>query len=266
LVEILEEKQREVARLKKRGLPAGSEIDELEIRDFKGAISTQGRIELIAEIKFASPSAGVICEKSDTLEIGRMYNEAGAAAISLLTDEKFFRGRLKDLTPLRNAVSLPVLRKDFIIHEIQVRESSLFGADAILLIVRILSMQQLKDLLASARELGLAVLTEIHDKADLERAIECGADIIGINNRDLDTFEVNINTTLELAPLVPKEYVVVSESGISAGGDIGVVKRCGVRAVLVGTSIMKSRDPAEKVRELVEAGRLAFPGQATNNL
>ncbi len=254
----MEEKKREVARLKKRGLPAVSEIDQFEIRDFKGAISKQDRIALIAEVKFASPSAGVICEKSDTVEIGRMYNKAGAAAISLLTDEKFFGGRLKDLPPLKKAVSLPILRKDFIIHEIQVRESLLFGADAILLIVRILSRQQLEDLLGAARELGLAVLTEIHDRADLEKAIECGADIIGINNRDLDTFEVNIDTTLELAPLVPKEHVVVSESGISSGGDIGVIKACGVGAVLVGTSIMKSRDPAEKVRELVEAGRLDF--------
>jgi len=256
LVEILDEKQREVARLKKSGLPTEREDDDLEIRNFKGAISARNRIELIAEIKFASPSAGVIREKSDPLEIGRMYDEAGAAAISLLTDEKFFGGSLNNLPPLKKAVSLPILRKDFIIDEIQVRESSMFGADAILLIVRILSNQQLKDLLAVAGELGLAVLTEIHDRVDLEKAIDCGADIIGINNRDLDTFEVDINTTLEFAPLVPKECVVVSESGISTGGDIGSVKWCGVQAVLVGTSIMKSSDPAEKVRELVDAGRL----------
>ncbi len=255
LVKILDEKKREVAQLKKKGLPVESRAQGLEIRDFKSALSTRGRTDLIAEIKFASPSAGVIREKSDPLAIGRMYDEAGAAAISLLTDEKFFGGNLNNLPPLKQAVSLPILRKDFIIDEIQVTEALLFGADAILLIVRILSRQQLKDLLAGAGESGLAVLTEIHDRADLETAVDCGAEIIGINNRDLDTFEVDIKTTLEIAPLIPENYIVVSESGISTGEDIGRVKTCGVQAVLVGTSIMKSDDPAEKVRELVEAGR-----------
>ncbi|MBW2143406.1 MAG: indole-3-glycerol phosphate synthase TrpC [Deltaproteobacteria bacterium] len=255
LVEILDEKQREVERLKKKGLPDESQAEGLEIRNFKSALSTPGRTDLIAEIKFASPSAGVIREKSDPLLIGRMYDEAGAAAISLLTDEKFFGGNLQNLTPLKKAVTLPILRKDFIIHEIQVRESLLFGADAILLIVRILSGQQLKDLLAAARESGLAVLTEVHDTADLETAIDCGAEIIGINNRNLDTFEVDVKTTLEIAPLVPDNHVVVSESGIFTGEDIGRVKRCGVQAVLVATSIMKSDNPADKVKELVKAGR-----------
>ena len=255
LVEILDEKQREVELLKKEGLPDESQADGLEIRDFKGALSNSGRTDLIAEIKFASPSAGVIRKKSDPLKIGRMYDEGGAAAISLLTDEKFFGGNLKNLTPLKKTVPLPILRKDFIIHEIQVQESLLFGADAILLIVRILSGQQLKDLLAAAGESGLAVLTEVHDTADLETAIDCGAEIIGINNRDLDTFEVDIKTTLEIAPLVPDNHVVVSESGIFTAEDIGLVKRCGVQAVLVGTSIMKSDNPADKVKELVRAGR-----------
>jgi len=184
-----------------------------------------------------------------------MYDEGGAAAISLLTDEKFFGGNLKNLTPLKKTVTLPILRKDFIIHEIQVREALLFGADAILLIVRILSGQQLKDLLAAAGESGLTVLTEVHDAAELETAIDCGAEIIGINNRNLDTFEVDIKTTLEIAPLVPDNHVVVSESGIFTAEDIGLVRRCGVQAVLVGTSIMKSDNPADKVKELVKAGR-----------
>jgi len=254
LIEILDAKKREVGLLKKKGLPAESQVEGLKIRDFKKAISTQNRTDLIAEIKFASPSAGVIREKSDPLGIGRMYAEAGAAAISLLTDEKFFGGNLNNLAPLKEAVSLPVLRKDFIIDAIQIKESLLFGADAILLIVRILSKQQLKELLSAADESGLAVLTEIHDGADLETAIDCGAEIIGINNRDLDTFEVAIKTTLKLAPLVPEDRVTVSESGIFSSQDIRKVKKSGVHAVLVGTSIMKSENPSEKVRELVAAG------------
>jgi len=255
LIEILDEKKREVGLLKQKGLPAESLAEGLKIRDFKAALAAQDRTDLIAEIKFASPSAGVIREKSDPLAIGRMYDEAGAAAISLLTDKKFFGGDLNNLVPLKKAVFLPILRKDFIIDEIQIKESLLFGADAILLIVRILSKQQFRELLSAAKESGLAVLTEIHDRADLETAIDCKAEIIGINNRDLDTFEVSINTTLELAPLIPGNRIVVSESGIATSQDIAMVKNGGVQAVLVGTSIMKSNNPAEKVRELVEAGR-----------
>jgi len=255
LLEILDEKKREVGRLKKKGLPTESQAEELEIRDFKSALSSQYRTDLIAEIKFASPSEGIIREKSDPFALGTIYDEEGAAAISLLTDKTFFGGSLNNLPLLKRKVSLPILRKDFIIDDIQVKESLIFGADAILLIVRFLSRQQLKDLLNAASETGLAVLTEIHDSADLETAIDCGAEIIGINNRDLDTFEVDIKTTLEIAPMVPKKHVVVSESGIFSSEDISLVKKCGVNAVLVGTSIMKSDDPAEKVRELVEAGR-----------
>ena len=256
LAKILDEKQREVEELKKKGLPAESQAKGLAIRDFKKALSSRARTELIAEIKFASPSAGVIREKSDPLAIGRIYDKAGAAAISLLTDEKFFGGNLGNLIPLKKTVTLPILRKDFIIHEIQVRESLLFGADAILLIVRILTRQQFQDLLAAAGESGLAVLTEVHDATDLETAVDCGAEIIGINNRDLDTFEVDIKTTLEIAPLVPDDRVIVSESGIFTPEDIGQVKKSGVHAVLEGTSIMKSDNPSDKVREPVEAGRL----------
>lgn len=255
LLEILGEKKREIARLKKKGLPTESQAEALGIRDLKSALSSQYKTDLIAEIKFASPSEGIIREKSEPLALGKIYDGAGAAAISLLTDEKFFGGTLNNMPLLKRKVSLPILRKDFIIDEIQVIESLIFGADAILLIVRILSKQQLKDLLNAASETGLAVLTEIHDSADLETAMDCGAEIIGINNRDLDTFEVDIKTTLEIAPTVPKKHVVVSESGIFSGEDIRLVKKCGVNAVLVGTSIMKSKDPAEKVRELVEAGR-----------
>ena len=155
---------------------------------------------------------------------------------------------------LKSAVSLPILRKDFIIDEIQVREAVLYGADGVLLIARILSAQQLKELLAICEKFGLAPLIEVHDRDDLEKAIDCGAEIIGINNRDLDTFKVDLNTTIELAPRVADKYIIVSESGIRNGKDIQLLKRSGVQAVLVGTSIMRSDDLAEKTRELVDAG------------
>ncbi|HUU41707.1 MAG TPA: indole-3-glycerol phosphate synthase TrpC, partial [Desulfatiglandales bacterium] len=253
--EIIAEKRREVLRLKKRGVSM-NEVDGLPpVRDFKGAISAPGKINLIAEIKFASPSAGVIRQKTGPLAIGRIYEDAGAAAISFLTDAPFFGGDLAQLPLLKKAINLPILRKDFIIDEIQVRESFAFGADAILLIARILSNHQLKDLLGMCREYGMASLTEIHDGKDLDMAIDCGARIIGINNRDLDTFDVDLNTTLELAPYIPDTCVVVSESGINKAKDISLLKKCGIQAVLVGSSIMKSNDIETKTRELVDAGK-----------
>lgn len=256
LMEILDEKRREVDRLKKAGVPTNRGNNIPPIRDFKRAISVPNNVGLIAEMKFASPSDGIIRENTDPLTIGQMFEEAGAAAISLLTDKRFFRGDLNHLPRLKKAVSLPILRKDFILDEIQVRESFLYGADAILLIARILSRQQLKELLDACEELGMAALTEVHDRDDLKSALECGAEIIGINNRNLDTLEVDLNTSLKLAPLVPDKHIVVSESGIGNGRDIRVLMRSGVRAVLVGSVIMKSDDVAGKVRELVSAGRI----------
>ena len=255
LREILIEKRKEVDRLKKKGISTPGEDGLPPARDFMGAISVPHEIGLIAEIKFASPSAGTIRKKTDPLTIGRMYEEAGAAAISLLTDKKFFQGELENLPLLKRAISLPILRKDFIIDEIQVRESSLWGADAILLIARILSGQQLKRLLDISHELGLSALTEVHDKDDLQKAIECGAEIIGINNRDLDTFKVDIRTTIELATLVPERHILVSESGISKGEDIQSLKATGIQAILVGSALMRSDDIAGKTRELVDAGK-----------
>ena len=246
LMDILAEKRREVSRLRKTMPPLQ--------RDFKGAISLPGRVGLIAEIKFASPSAGVIREKADPIAIGRAYEQAGAAAVSLITDKQFFGGDPAHLPRLKGAISLPILRKDFIIDELRVKESLCYGADAVLLIARILSHQQLKGLLATSQELGLAALTEVHDGDDLEKAVDCGAAIIGINNRDLDTFEVNLQTTLELAPLVPEECVLVSESGIGSGEDIRALKSIGIRAVLVGSLLMKSNNVAAKTTELVDAG------------
>ncbi len=255
LIEIVDEKKREVAQLKRNGLPSSGPAQDLEIRDFKSALSSKDRIDLIAEIKFASPSAGKIREKSDPNVIGKMYETSGVSAISLLTDQKFFKGDLDYLVPLKRSVSLPILRKDFIVDEIQIKESVLYGADAVLLIVRILSKQQYQDLLAAANESGLAVLTEIHGKDELDTALDCGAEIIGINNRDLDTFHVDLQTTLNIVPSIPSGHIIVSESGIATEEDVCKVRSCGVNAVLVGTSIMKSLDPPLQVKKLLAAGR-----------
>jgi indole-3-glycerol phosphate synthase len=252
--EIVAHKEIEVQTLKKRGVPDLRNNDLPPLRDFKAAISVPNRIGIIAEIKFASPSAGVIREKMDPCAIGRIYEDAGAVAISLLTDHRFFEGSLVDLPLVKKAISLPMLRKDFIIDEIQVRESRFYGADALLLIARILSKNQLKELLDFSQELGLTPLTEIHDLEDLEKAYDCGAEVIGINNRNLDTFEVTLRTTLDLARLVPKGRILVSESGIFDKEDIQMLGRSGIRSVLVGTSLMESKDMARKTRELVDSG------------
>src|SRR4030042_5497689 len=188
--EIVAHKQMEVEALKKRGVPTVRNNDLPPLRDFKAAISVPNRIGIIAEIKFASPSVGVIREKTDPCTIGRIYEDAGAVAISLLTDRRFFGGNLDDLPLLKKTISLPILRKDFIIDEIQVREACLYGAGAALLIARILSKDQLEELLVRCKELGLTPLTEIHDHDDLEKAYDCGAEGIGINNRTLATSDV----------------------------------------------------------------------------
>jgi len=255
LIEILEVKKQEVAQLKKKGISSPGQSFISQIRDFKSAISQPGRINLIAEIKFASPSAGTIRERTDPVKIGRIYERAGAAAISLLTDEKFFHGHLEYLPEVKQAVSLPILQKDFIIDEIQIREALAWGADAILLIVRILSEAQIKELLDVCHENGLAALVEVHDREDLEKAIDSKAEIIGINNRDLDTFEINLQTTDELARQVPIGHIIVGESGIHNQKDIEGLKGSKVNAVLVGSSLMSSDDMEPKTREMVEAGR-----------
>jgi indole-3-glycerol phosphate synthase len=255
LQEILAEKKEEVARLKS-SMSFGAISDVLSPRDFKAAISDPPTIRLIAEIKFASPSSGLIREKSDPTAIGRTYERAGAAAISLLTDQKFFQGDLSQLPYLKRAVSLPILRKDFIIDEVQVREAKYYGADAILLIARILPRSQLKDFIIMCREMNIAPLTEIHDRKDLEKAVDCGADIIGINNRDLDSFRVDIHTTFELAPEVPQDCILVSESGITNKEDILSLKDSGVQAVLVGSALMQSKNLAEATAQFINAGKM----------
>jgi indole-3-glycerol phosphate synthase len=254
LTQILEEKKREVAQLKISDHPPPMNPFPGAPRGFRTALASKGGIDLIAEIKFGSPSAGIIRENSDPNAIGQAYEKSGAAAISLLTDRTFFGGNLQSLPALKRAVSLPILRKDFIIDETQVVESAKFGADALLLIARILSVEQLKHLLDTAREYNMDVLTEIHDGQDLEKALKCDAQAIGINNRDLDTFEISLNTTLELVSQIPDDRLVISESGIHSEQDIHALKGLNIQAVLVGSALMSADDPGQKAAELVKAG------------
>jgi indole-3-glycerol phosphate synthase len=211
-----------------------------------------GRVALIAEVKRASPSRGVLVPDRpwDPVGLARTYAGNGAAAISVLTDEKYFQGHLDLLATIRAAVAVPLLRKDFTIDEYQLWESRAAGADAILLIVAILEPSLLRDLLGAAKGLGLAALVETHTAAELDTALSAGASIVGINNRDLRTFETRLETTLGLLPTIPPGVTVVSESGFGAAADVRRVVTAGAHAVLVGEGLVKAADVGAKVREL----------------
>ena len=271
LDKIVEEKKREVAKLPARLIAAGDLRDAMlehgERRDFPAALRKprQGDIALIAEVKKASPSAGLICKDFDPVRIAREYEAAGASCLSVLTDEKFFQGSLEHLRRVRAAVKLPLLRKDFIIDERQLLEAIEWGADAILLIVAILTDAQLAKFYSLATEAGLAALVEVHDEAELDRAVKMGANLIGVNNRDLKTFKVDLATTEKLAirlvesrrlkveGLEPqnRSTMLVAESGIHTRADVERLKQCGAGAVLVGESLMRGGDIGAKVRELI---------------
>lgn len=259
---IVEEKQREVAKLPARILAAGELHDALlergERRDFLGALRKPrlGKVALIAEVKKASPSAGLICANFDPVRIAKAYEAAGADCLSVLTDEKFFQGSLDYLRQIREAVKLPLLRKDFIIDERQILEAIEWGADAILLIVAILDDRRLRRFHELAREAGLAVLVEVHDEAELERALAMGAPLIGVNNRDLKIFKTDLGTTERLAAVVRArpgggEKLLVAESGIHTGADVARLAACGARAILVGESLMRHDNIPAKVAELL---------------
>ena len=257
LDKIVDEKRREVAKLPARLIAAGDLRDALlehgERRDFIAALKSprHGDIALIAEVKKASPSAGVICKDFDPVRIAEEFEAAGASCLSVLTDEKFFQGSLDYLRQIRAAVKLPLLRKDFIIDERQILEAVEWGADAILLIVAILADEQLAKFHSLATEAGLAVLVEVHDEAELERALKIGAQLIGVNNRDLKTFKVDLATTEKLAKKIPAETILVAESGIHSRADVERLKKCGAKAVLVGESLMRGGGIQRKVRELI---------------
>jgi indole-3-glycerol phosphate synthase len=251
LDEIIANKQQEVAALKAhlniaqttkliKGLPAP--------RPFLGK-----KFALIAELKKASPSAGVLREKYEPIYLAKQYEEAGASALSVLTDAQYFQGKLADLQAAKESTVIPVLRKDFIIDAAQLYESRVAGADAVLLIARILSDQQLGEFLAVAQELKLKCLVETHNAAEVERVLKTNAGIIGINNRDLDTLAVDSETTVRLIDKYPelKKRTVVAESGISTGEQVRRLKQHGVSAILVGEGLLRSSDIAAKIRELL---------------
>jgi indole-3-glycerol phosphate synthase len=219
-------------------------------RDFIGSLQDENTVAVIAEIKRRSPGAGDIRPDLDPILLGPTYEAGGAAALSVLTDGTYFGGSLEDLAGVRGLVEIPVLRKDFIIDESQVYEARGAGADAILLIVRILDDERLRALRTLAEELGMSVLVEAHDGAEVERGLAAGAGLLGINNRNLQTFETQIDVTLSLAAGVPPSVVLVSESGIHTATDVCRVGESGVDAVLVGESLLRQEDPGAGVTAL----------------
>jgi indole-3-glycerol phosphate synthase len=275
LDKIVEQKKREVAKLPVRLIAAGDLRDALlerdERRDFLAALRKprRGDIALIAEVKKASPSAGVICKDFDPVRIAQEYEAAGASCLSVLTDEKFFQGSLEYLRQIRAVVKLPLLRKDFIIDERQILEAVEWGADAILLIVAILSDEQLAKFHSLATEAGLAALVEVHDETELERALKINPQLIGINNRNLKTFKVDLATTEKLAAELFRRTGVspvskirngdrqdacptlVAESGIHTRADVERLKKCGAGAILVGESLLREGSIQSKIRELI---------------
>ncbi|MFC1523151.1 indole-3-glycerol phosphate synthase TrpC [Thermodesulfobacteriota bacterium] len=220
-------------------------------RGFKQALMTHEGVSLIAEVKKASPSKGVIRQDFDPVKIAGKYQEGGAQALSVLTDEHFFQGSLDYLLRVRQAVELPVLRKDFIIHEAQIHQARSCGSDAVLLIVAILEKEQIRDYLAISRELGMDVLVEVHDEQETEIALEAGSDLIGINNRNLKDFSVSMETTFQVMRQIPENIPVVSESGIRGFQDISGLAEAGVAAVLVGETLMRADDQVAALRDLM---------------
>lgn len=220
-------------------------------RPFLAAINKPRTISLIAEIKKASPSRGVIRQDFSPAEVARIYQDAGVQAISVLTEEDFFLGNVAYLSAVKNAVSIPILRKDFILESYQVYESRFFGADAILLIAELLTKDSLAELAAIASELGMACLVEVHTEKELRKVLNLKVPLIGINNRDLHTLEVDFKTTERLFPLIPKDKTVVVESGIKSHQDILFLKILGVSAVLVGEAFMEAENMKLKIEEVM---------------
>jgi indole-3-glycerol phosphate synthase len=273
---IIEQKKREVAKLPPRFIGAGDLRDALlehgERRDFLAALRKprHGDIALIAEVKKASPSAGVICQDFEPVRIAKEYEAAGASCLSILTDEKFFQGSLDYLRQIRAGVKLPLLRKDFMIDERQILEAIEWGADAILLIVAILDDAQLERFHALAVEAGLTALVEVHNETELARALKIGASLIGVNNRNLKDFKIDLATTEKLAAKLKSgtgfqpvsklkngdrqdgcPTLLIAESGIHTRADVERLKKCGANAILVGESLIRGGDIQSKIRELI---------------
>ncbi|MBN2035269.1 MAG: indole-3-glycerol phosphate synthase TrpC [Chitinispirillaceae bacterium] len=243
---ILEQKKAEVAQLRHRRFPGRASPG----RSFCKALDKRPYLSVIAEIKKASPSKGVIRHDFDPVAIARAYEQGGASALSVLTDEKFFQGHPDYLTAVSETSSLPVLRKDFIIDPLQVEQTAAMGADAMLLIAEALEPGQLADLYQAARELAVEALIELHGVNELDKVMRVSPPMLGINNRDLFSFATDLRTTLELMGHIPEGVSVVSESGISGASDARLLRDAGVRALLVGESLMRSNEVKGLIREL----------------
>jgi indole-3-glycerol phosphate synthase len=256
LERIVEAKRKEVAFLKE--LTPLAQLKNaignlLPVRDFRRAISN-ARCSIIAEVKRSSPSKGRIREEFDPVQIATLYRDNGARAVSVLTDEAFFEGKGAYLSGMKKSIDLPLLRKDFIIDSYQIYETRFLGGDALLLIASLLEERQLREYIELSATLGLASLVEVHTKEELDKALAAGAEIIGVNNRDLKTFSTDIKTTLELAPLVPDDRIVVTESGINSRADIEQLMEAGIHCFLIGEALMRAEDIGGKLRELLGTG------------
>lgn len=254
LDEIYKHKLSEVAENKKR-IP--TEVlkenikEEQGTRPFGASLKSNTNITIIAEIKKASPSLGIIRKDFNPVEIARLYESSDAAAISVLTDEKFFQGKLSYLTEVKKSIHLPVLRKDFIVDPYQIYEARSAGADAILLIATLLSKEEIQHFLELAEGMSMDCLVEVHSESELKKVLQTSANIIGINNRDLATFKIDLETTLLLRPMIPAGKIVVSESGIKSREDIVTLIKKGIDAVLVGETLMKTVNIPAKLHELL---------------
>jgi len=253
LDKIVADKKPELARIR-REVPLWALKERAAARkslDFAAVLRGPG-IKLIAEVKKASPSKGLLCPDLNPVELARAYASNGAAAISVLTESNYFQGSLDYLETIRQTVEIPLLRKDFIFDEYQVYEAAAYGADAVLLITAILEMKKLSELIALCKVLRLGALVEVHNEAELTTALSAGAETIGINNRDLNTFKTDIDTTRRLRLLIPEGKIIVSESGISTAADIEKMKEYKVNAVLVGEALVTAKDIPSKMRDLLQ--------------
>lgn len=251
---IIEHKREEVAILLRDGF-ARPEVDIPPSRPFRQALLDYPGVAIIAEAKKASPSKGVIRPDFEPVAIARSYEQGGAQAMSVLTDERFFQGALAYIPQVRLAVDLPVLRKDFIVHEVQIQQAKVFGADAVLLIVAVLDLPQLKDYLDLADEMEMDALVEVHDEQELETALAAGSSLIGVNNRNLKDFTLDLETTFRLQRLMPPDVPLVSESGIHTHADYLRLGAAKVAAALVGEAFMREADPGLALARLRSGGQ-----------
>lgn len=258
LDQIIADRKKSVAVLKENTtineLERQIAVSDIKHYSFKKALQDQSKpLNIIAEVKKASPSKGLICKEFNYLEIAKAYEKGQAAALSVLTEPKYFQGSNQYLTEIKKVIHLPVLRKDFIIDPIQIYEAKAIGADAILLIVAALSLKELHEYLKLATSLDLDILVETHNEKEVEIALEAGAEIIGVNNRNLQTFEVSLETSERLRRLIPKEKIFVAESGIHTEEDIRRLKALSINAVLIGESVVKAENPVDKLTQLINA-------------